>query len=155
MKSMDRRTFLKLAGAGSAAAAVAAIPAAGALSLTGAGRLSFRATAGLPAKPLPAYATQVVEGNIELGRGTGSVTSQVFAGHTEGISDIALPGLSRVIRITDVQRQGVVMRLSGVVDDRSSLQRGESAKVEVVVDWAHGTVVAPLAGSRVTLNLVR
>jgi hypothetical protein len=155
MKSMDRRTFLKLAGAGSAAAAVAAIPAAGALSLSRAGHLTFRATAGLPAKPLPAYATQVVEGNVDLSRGTGVVISQVFAGHTDGVSDIALPGLSRVIRITGVQRQGAVMRLSGVIDERSSLQRGEAAKVEVVVDRGSGTVVAPLGGSRVTLNLVR
>ncbi|HKW72585.1 MAG TPA: hypothetical protein VJQ08_07145 [Candidatus Dormibacteraeota bacterium] len=152
MKAMDRRTFLKLAGAGSAVAAAAAIPAAGVLSLTG-GRLSFRATAGVPARPLPAYATQIVEGNVDLAHGTGVITSQVFAGHTEGISDVALPGLSRVIRVTQVERQGAVTRLRGVVDDRSSLQRGESAQVEVIVDQAHRTVVAPLAAGRVTLAL--
>jgi TAT (twin-arginine translocation) pathway signal sequence len=155
MKSMDRRTFLKLAGAGSAAAAAATIPVASALSLQGAGRLTFKATAGLPARPLPAYATQIVEGSVDLGRGTGVITSQVFAGHAEGLSDIALPGLSRVVRITGVTRQGPITRLTGIIDDRSSLQRGESAKVEIVVDSRRGTVVAPLAGSQVALSLVQ
>jgi TAT (twin-arginine translocation) pathway signal sequence len=155
MKSMDRRTFLKLAGVGSAAAAAATIPVASALSLKAADRLTFRATAGLPARPLPAYATQIVEGNVDLGRGSGVITSQVFAGHTDGISDIALPGLSRVMRITGVTRQGPTTRLTGVIDDRSLLQRGESSKVEIVVDSRRRTVVAPLAGSQVTLSLVQ
>ena len=154
MKPIDRRTFIKLAGLGSAAAAVANLPAAVVQSVKGSGRLAFKASAGLPAKPLPAYATQVVEGTVDLNRGIGVVTSQVFAGHAEGVSNIALPGLSRVIRITDAHQQGATTRLTGVIDDRSSLSRGESGRVEILVDRARGLVIAPLAGSQVTLNLL-
>lgn len=154
MKSIDRRTFIKLAGLGSAAAAVVSLPAAAVQSIRGSGRLAFKATAGLPATPLPAYATQVVEGNVDLNKGIGIVTSQVFAGHTEGVSNIALPGLSRVIRITGAQEDGAATRLTGTIDDRSSLSRGESAQVEILVDRARGIVKAPLAGTQVTLNLL-
>jgi hypothetical protein len=154
MKPIDRRTFIKLAGLGSAAAAVANLPAAVVQSVKGSGRLAFKASAGLPAKPLPAYATQVVEGTVDLNRGIGVVTSQVFAGHAEGVSNIALPGLSRVIRITDAHQQGATTHLTGVIDDRSSLSRGESGHVEILVDRARGLVMVPLAGSQVTLNLL-
>ncbi len=123
-------------------------------SLKAGGRFTFKATAGLPAKPLPAYATQVVEGTVDLNRGTGVVTSQIFAGHSEGISDIAFPGLSRVVRITGAHQEGATTRLTGVIDDRSSLSRGESEQVEILVDRARGVVRVPLAGSQVTLNLL-
>ena len=155
MKSIDRRNFLKLAAAGSAAAAAAALPGAAALSAHGARRLSVRATAGLPAKPLPAFATQVLEGTVDLTRGNGVLTTQVFAGHAEGVSDIALPGMSRVIRITGAVRQGQMTRLTGVIDDRSGLTRGESAQVEILVNHAAGFVSAPFAGHQVTLDLAR
>lgn len=153
MKAMDRRTFLKLAGAGSAVAATAALPVA-ALSFKESGsRLSFKATAGLPARPLPAYATNVVEGNVDLTRGSGIITSQVFAGHTEGVSDIALPGTSRVIRVIDAVQDGGTTRLTGVIDDRSTLMNGERARVEIVIDQARGVVWAPFIGRQIELNL--
>jgi hypothetical protein len=154
MKPIDRRTFIKLAGLGSAAAAVVSLPAAAVQSITGNGRLAFKATAGLPAKPLPAYATQVVEGTVDLNLGMGVVTSQVFAGHSEGVSNIALPGLTRVIRITGAHQMGATTQLTGVIDDRSSLSRGESSQVEILVDRARGIVRVPLAGNQVTLNLL-
>lgn len=159
MNSMDRRNFLKLAGTASAAAAAAAVPIAVAVPLAArlsagtAGRMSFRATTGLPQKPMPAYATQVVDGNIDLARGTGIVTTQVFAGHTVGVSDIALPGMSRTMRITSVFQEGASLRLAGVIDDRSQLTPGENSQIEILIDRANGVVRAPLAGRVVTLTL--
>ena len=151
MKSINRRTFLKLAGAGSAAAA--ALPVAVGLSTLGSDRLTFKATAGLPSKPLPAYATQIIAGTVDMRQGTGVVTSQVFAGHTEGVSDIALPGLSRVIRVTGAVPHGGKVRLSGVIDDRSTLIKGESSQVEIHIDRAGGIVTAPFMGNNVVMKL--
>lgn len=155
MKSMDRRTFLKMAGAGYAAAAAAVALPIASLRVKDTGRLIFRATAGLPAKPLPAYAVQVVEGNLDLTRGTGVITSQIFAGHTEGISNIALPGLARVVRVTGVVRRGETIQVTGAIDDRAALARGESPVVEIFIDRARGIVTAPFVGNQVMLTLAR
>jgi len=54
------------------------------------------------------------------------VTKTVFAGAPEAMSTIALPGLSRIVRITEVQDRGAQLRLTGVVDDLgyySTIQR--------------------------------
>lgn len=154
MRSIDRRTFLKMAGAGSAVAAASAVPAVGALGAKGRGEtLAFRAVAGLPVRPLPTMGTHVVEGSVDVGRGTGMVTSRVLAGHPDHLSDIALPGLSRLIRITDASRQGSRLLLQGMVEDRSQLRPGESSVVRMVVDLAARTVRAPLAGREVLLTL--
>src|SRR5205823_13660739 len=57
------------------------------------GGFSFRAAGGLPEAPLPSYATQVVEGQVDVARGTGLVTSRVLAGHPGETSLVGLPGL--------------------------------------------------------------
>ena len=43
--------------------------------------------------------------------------------------------------------------MTGVVDDRSQLQRGESPILEILVDRKLGTVTAPLAGHNVILTI--
>ena len=159
MNQLDRRGFLKLAGTGSAAMAAASLPGsgllpAGAVALSGAAAatvLTFRATAGLPESPA-SMATRIVEGHVDLAAGTGTVTSRVLAGHPDP-SQIALPGLTRLIRINSVAEEGAVVRLQGVVDDRSQLLAGESPHVEVVINRQAGTLVAPVAGHRGTLTL--
>jgi len=150
MAQMDRRTFMKLAGAGSVAAAV---PIAGRLASLDQDRLQFRAVAGMPKAPLPSYATHLVEGTIDLSSGTGIVTTRVLAGHPGGTSGVGLPGLARIIRIDRVLAEPAGYRLSGVVEDRSQLQRGETAQVDIVVDRKNGVVHAPFSGRRVTLPL--
>ena len=152
MKQMDRSTFMKLAGAGSAAAA---IPFVGKLaeSRVERGVLRFRAAVGVPRKPLPSYATHLVEGTIDLERGSGVVTTRVVAGHPEGMSGVGLPGLGRIIRIDSVAADGGRYRLGGVVEDRSQLRRGESAEVELVVDTKRRVVHAPFLEQQVTLPL--
>ena len=150
MEQMDRSTFMKLAGAGSVAAAV---PMAGKLAGQDHDRLQFKAVGGLPKAPLPSYATHLVEGTVDLHSGTGIVTMRVLAGHPGGTSGVGLPGLARIIRIDRVERDGRQYRLTGVIEDRSQLARGEAAEVEIVVDRKHGVVSAPFAGRRVTLPL--
>ena len=77
MKQMDRKGFVKLAGAGSAAAAAAGVPFVGGLLHHERGTLRFRASGGLPTSPLPSYATHVVEGTVDLEAQSGTVTSRV------------------------------------------------------------------------------
>ena len=154
MNKMDRRGFLKLAGTGSAVAAAAAVlPVVGSFARQQSGVLRFSAAVGLPERPLPAYATQLLEGAIDLEKGTGLVTSRVLAGHPEATSDIGLPGLARLIRVSGVTREGALVRLRGLIEDRSQLRPGESPQVEILVDQPQGIVRAPFLGREVVLRL--
>jgi hypothetical protein len=58
----------------------------------------------------------------------------VLAGHPGATSGIGLPGLSRIIRVTEVKGSESPIRLRGEIEDRSQLRRGESSYVELVVD---------------------
>ena len=163
MKGINRRRFLQLAGAGSLAAAtvgatagVPGLSTATRLSATSKqGRFTFRAVTGLPSKPLPSYASYVLEGQVDLSTRSGIMTKTVFAGHPEATSTVALPGLSRIIRITDVQELGGTFRVLGVVDDRSQLQRGESRNFDLLIDPAQGLARTSYLGSPVLLQLER
>src|SRR5258708_871311 len=134
MNKLNRRTFLTMAGAGSVAAVGLVIPASG-LS-DGLTRnndtLTFRAVGEVPSQPMPAYASYAIEGHVNLTARSGVVTKTLFAGGRGNMSTIALPGLSRIIRITDVQKQAGSYQLSGVVDDRSLLKLGEAATFTLV-----------------------
>jgi len=153
MKNMDRRRLFKLAGVGSVVAAGVALPAVGRIATQESNVFGFRATLGLPESPLPNYATLVVEGTVNLATGTGLVTSRVLAGHPGAPSDIGLPGLTRLIRVVAVEKQGSMLNLKGVVEDRSQLQPGESPQIELVVDRDRGIVQAPFVGRPVALTL--
>jgi len=145
-----------MAGVGSAAAASAVIPGAGLLAGTGTGKngvYTFRAVVGLPKKPLPAYASYVIEGHVDLATRSGVLTKAVFAGTPQARSAVALPGLSRIVRITDVQELGSTLRITGVIDDRSQLQRGESPTTQIVIDRSRGVVQAAFLGNQVALSL--
>lgn len=157
MNKLNRRKFLTMAGVGSAAAAAGVtLPGASLLAGTGDGKngvYTFRAVVGLPKKPLPAYASYVIEGHVDLVTRSGVVTKAVFAGTPQVMSSIALPGLSRIVRVTDVQDQGNLLRITGVVDDRSQLQKGESVTTEILIDRSGGVVQARFLGNQVLLNL--
>jgi hypothetical protein len=157
MKAINRRKFLQLAGSGSLAAAAVAVPAlATAPRLTSGskeGTLTFRAVAGLPAKPLPAYASYVIEGHVNLSTRTGVMTKTVIAGSPQAKSTLALPGLSRIMRITGVEELGGTFHVTGVVDDRSQLQKGESATFEIFIDPAQRLARTTIAGSSLLLHL--
>jgi hypothetical protein len=55
------------------------------------------------------------EGSVDLTSQSGTVTSRVLAGHPGDTSGIGLPGLSRIIRVTEVQGTGPI-RLRGEED---------------------------------------
>ncbi len=151
MNRLDRRTFLKLVGAGSAVTGAGALPLAGRLLDEGRGPLMLRASTKLPGLPLPSLVTTVLEGTVDLRNGTGLLTSRVLRGHPEPAE--SLPGTVRLIRVTGIQELGGVIRIVGQVEDRSLLRPGERPDVEVLVDRARRIVTAPFAGGRVTLTL--
>ena len=154
MEQMDRRGFMKRAGTGSVAVAAAAgVPLAAHLMNQESGVLKFSASGGLPRKGLPSYATQQVDGSVDLIAGTGLVTSRVLAGHPGDPSQIGLPGLSRVYKVSKVDVEGKRVRLHAIVEDRSQLRRGESASVEIVVDHSRNLVHLPFVGQRSELPL--
>lgn len=157
MKALNRRTFLKMAGASSVAATGIGAGAAGAGILGSAAMArtyTFRAVAGLPAKPLPSYASYVIDGHVDLSAKSGVITRMLFAGHPEAISSIALPGTSQVVRVTRVEELGNILVIKGLVDERSQLQRGESPQFSMRIDLSSHTARATFLGSEVALNLV-
>jgi hypothetical protein len=159
MNMLNRRNFLWTAGAaGAAVPLTAALDLAGKSSSQSGGRapgdlITFRAVAPLPQQPLPAYASHVLTGHIDVSSGTGMVTQTVFAGGPAAMSEIALPGLTRSIRVTSATESGDTLHVQGVVDDRSQLRAGESPLVELHIDRAAGLVEANFLGSTSQLRL--
>jgi len=152
MNRIDRRKFLKMAGASSALAAAATLPAAGWL-LWKKDVLEFRAVTGLPQPPLPGYASYVIRGKVDLNAGSGTITKALYAGPPDGMSSIAWPGLSREVRVTGVQRSGDVVQITGLLEDPSQLQKGESPNVDIIVNRVEGTARAQFFGMPVTMTL--
>lgn len=154
MDDMNRRKFLKVVGVGSGAvAAGAALPAIGMGSWSGARAFSFRAVGGLPGGPVPAYASFVLEGHVDVARRSGVVTKNVFAGGPDEMSSVALPGLSRAVRVTDVRDRGGRVYVDGVIDDATQLRPGESREVRIQIDRDAGVARARFLGSDVLLRL--
>lgn len=155
MNKLNRRKFLALAGVSSAA-----VTAGGALNLANLSQnsikgntLTFRAVAGLPSQSLPAYASYVIEGHVNLGSRSGVVTQTLYAGEPEEMSRIAFPGQSRIVRVTDIQELGGTFRITGVIDDRSQLQRGESSSFDILIDPAQRIARTKFFGSELVMQL--
>ena len=160
MPSMDRRKFLGVAAAGSAAVSAAAASGAGlaapaaASPAQGSGILHSRAETGLPGRPWPAYATAIAEGSVDLGAGTGFVATHVLAGQPGSQANIGLPGTARLVRITNAATAGSMLRLQGMVEDRSTLAKGESARKNFVLDQANRQLRTVIAGTEMFLTLL-
>jgi len=155
MNPVDRRNFLKLAAKGSVLAAAAAVmPLSGVLKWTSQGALKFKAVAGLPRNPLPTYATFVVEGSVDLDRGTGFVTKSLYAGAPQAMTNILFPGTARTIRITTVDRSSNQLRLAGVVDASEALTARENRNVTIVIDTSKKVAHADFLGTAVELEVV-
>lgn len=154
MKRIERRTFMKLVGLSGGVAAVASLPSASGFLLRSRSSVAIRAEAGMPAKPLPSMATHVLEGWVDPRAGTGQLTATIFAGQPGATSNIAYPGLTRLISVTGVQTSGDELRIAGVVSDRSQLLPMESSVVSIVINQIDGTAIGRLRGNDVSFRLV-
>lgn len=155
MEDVNRRNFLKLVGAGSGAVAASAIlPGMALTGLPGKDLFAFRAVGGLPGGNFPSYATYVLEGHVNPLTLSGVITRTVYAGPPEAMSQIALPGMSRVVRIDGGRVLRDLFHLRGSVDDRSQLRAGESSWMDFRIDRLAGIVQAPFFGTMVPLRLV-
>lgn len=151
MAEIDRRKFLKLVGVGSAAVVGSAMmTSSGFLSWSGRGSdaLSFRAVVGLPTRPLPSYASYVIDGNLDLVRGTGVMSMALYAGDPGNLSSIVFPGTARSVTVTNVAQAGSSVTVSGKVVDGSRLLPGESASVNVQIDRSQGIAYASFLGTQ-------
>ncbi len=160
---INRRGFLKLAGLGGAAAATAGglrlsggstNGGGGAAGVAGSDKVvRFRAVGALPKPPLPSYASQIVEGTVDVAGQSGVITSQFFAG-PDAPGAYALPGFGRSIRVTSVVESGPTLHVKGVIEDRAQLQPGESQQVTVRLERARGVALVNVHGRDVELALV-
>src|SRR5712691_11375761 len=158
MTEISRRKFLKMLGAGTGVMAAGVLIPSGVLTSgrvfqASKNKLKFRAVGGLPQGVFPSYASYVIEGTIDLRTHSGVATKNVFAGPPEAISTIALPGLSRTVRITEVEDSGSVLRVKGVVDDKSQLRPGENPNVDITVDSGRETASSSFMNGEVSLKL--
>jgi hypothetical protein len=84
---------------------------------------------------------------------SGTLTFRAVAGLPEAMSTIALPGMSRIARITSIEDQGGSLHIIGTVDDRSQLQRDESPEFNAFIDRTSGIIRAEFFGKEVSLLL--
>ncbi len=151
MDSFSRRRFLALAGAG--IVVVAGGAALAVRQLTGNGRgstLNFQAISGLPAKPLPSYASYVIGGQVNIHDGTGTISKAVYAGPPGEATTIAL--LTRAVQVKSVQQQESAWHITGVVSDQA-LSSGEERGFEIRLDPSHNRATSTFFGSPIQLAL--
>ena len=154
MEDINRREFLKRMGSGSGAVLGGIlVPTTGLLSWSGKGVFTFRAVTGLPQDKLPSYASYVIEGSVNLTTRSGIITKTVYAGPPEAMSTIALPGLSRIVRVTEVRDSDGRLYIRGLIDDRSLLRAGETEDINIKIDPSTGVAQASFLGSKVTLGI--
>jgi hypothetical protein len=154
MKTMDRRDFLKMAGAGAAVVGAAvAIPAGGFFAWSKKDVLRFRAVTGMPKAPLPAYASYVIEGQVDLKARTGQLAKSIHAGAPDAMSGVVFPGTARSLRVTDVRESGDHVLITGEIADRSTLLQGENSVLKIAIDRSAGIAEADFLGSTVTMRL--
>jgi hypothetical protein len=151
MNSIGRRNFLKISGA---LGAVALLPLVRWFpDRTPDGILTFRGMTGLPQLPLPAFASYVLQGSVDLNSGVGTLAQNLLAGAPGFTSDIALPGHERTIRVFGVQPVDGGLLIRGAVDDPSGRQSGKSLSMDIRLDALGRRATTTFMGSAVDLQL--
>ena len=152
MNSFSRRQFLVFMGAGVVVLAGGAALTVRQLTANAQGNtLKFKAISGLPAKPMPGYASYVIDGQVNLNNNTGAITKNVFAGPPEEITNISL--LTRNVRVTGVQQQGSKWHITGVVSNQSQVQAGEETTFNILLDPTRNVAQSTFLGSPIQLTL--
>jgi len=152
MNSLSRRQFLLLLGAGAVMVGGGAALTIRQIAANAQGNaLKFKAISALPAKPMPGYASYVIDGQVNLNN-TGTITKNVFAGPPEEITTIAL--LTRNVRVTGVQEQGSKWLITGVIKDQRQLQPGEEPTFSILLDPAQNVAQSTFFGSSIQLTLL-
>ena len=153
MNSLSRRQFLLLLGAGAVMVGGGAALTVRQLAANAQGNaLKFKAITALPAKPMPGYASYVIDGQVNLNNNTGTITKNVFAGPPEEITSIAL--LTRNVRVTGVQEQGSKWLITGVIKDQRQLQPGEEPTFSILLDPAQNVARSTFFESPIQLTLL-
>jgi hypothetical protein len=152
MNSLSRRQFLLLMGAGVVMVGGGTALTVRQLTANAQGStLKFKAITALPAKPMPGYASYVIDGQVNLNKNTGAITKNVFAGPPEEITNIAL--LTRNVRVTGVQQQGSMWHITGIILNQPQLQAGEETTFSILLDPAHNVAQSTFFGSPIQLTL--
>ena len=84
---------------------------------------------------------------------TGSLAKSLHAGAPDAMTGVLFPGTARSIQITDVQRVGSEVRISGKIAEPVTLLKGESPEFSMVVDESNGIARANFLGSPVVMRL--
>ncbi|TMK94503.1 MAG: twin-arginine translocation signal domain-containing protein [Actinobacteria bacterium] len=152
MSEFTRRHFLKLAGAGGAVVAGSGLGVFKLIKSDRSGEtFTFRAVAGLPKQPMPAYATYVLDGSVDLQTGKGVVSRTLYAGAPEAMSAVTFGELTGSLRVTSID--GTLPRLSLRTVLEGSSRPGESRSATILVDQQRGEVRAPFFGNQVDMVL--
>jgi len=154
MQALNRRTLLTLAGGAAAVVAgtsIGLVPHG--LATEASEPFTFRAVAGLPVKPLPSYASLILEGTIDLTQRNGTIRQEVRAGGPQTPSTIAFPGMSRLIQVVDVQETGGLFQIRGRITDPIIGNPEESREISIQVDRAHGEVRTQFVSTPVVMQL--
>ncbi len=152
MDSLSRRQFLLLLGAGVVMVGGGAALTVRQLTANAQGNaLKFKAITALPAKPMPGYASYVIEGRVNLNNNTGAITKNVFAGPPDEITNISM--LTRNVRVTGAQQKGSKWLITGVVEKQTEIQPGEETTFSILLDPAQNAAQSTFFGSPIQLAL--
>lgn len=150
---LSRRRFLLFAGVGVAIVGGAALAWREVGKLVQGNSATFRAVAGLPREPLPAYASYVIEGRVALDAPGSKLTLSVVAGAPAARRPIPL--LTRTASVTSMQQVDGAYHITAAYDASTQLQPGEASTFTITLDPSHQLAQASFFSSPIQMDLER